>query len=301
MGLDPAALQTRRSLLAGGVGALAVGVASELARPGRVLAQDEPIVVGGTYADATSPTSITNSANGSDVLSATSTTGSAVVGTSASGDGVRGTSATGPAVHGLTTYAQGVLGEATDGTGVGGNSVGIGVGVIGSSGRAHLLADVVRTGVCGYANQTVDAMGVWGMSNIGVGVSGTSASGDGVRGTSVTGTAVHGAATTTSGVLGEATTGNGVYAKATTGTALRVEGKIRCNAASAGRVAILKGKASAKVTLTGVTTTSQVFAALRTYRSGVYIAAVVPTSGYFTVYLNKALGTTTYCSYFIVN
>ena len=40
---------------------------------------------------------------------------------------------------------------------------------------------------------------------------------------------------------------------------------------------------------------------LQTYRSGVYVAAAVPTAGKFTVYLNKTVTGTTYFAWFIIN
>jgi len=90
-----------------------------------------------------------------------------------------------------------------------------------------------------------------------------------------------------------------VRAESPAGTALQVMGKVKFDRAY--RVKILKGKSSAKVALAGVSASSQVFATLRSYRAGYYIAAVTPTTGSFTIYLNKALTSDTYVSYFVVN
>jgi len=109
---------------------------------------------------------------------------------------------------------------------------------------------------------------------------------------------VVGVTTAGQGVRGEATSGIGGYFTAT-GTALQVVGKARFDRAN--RVKMLTGKASYKKALTGVISSSQVFAVLRTYRSGTYVAAVVCGTGYFTIYLNRALAYDTYCSYFVVN
>ena len=50
-----------------------------------------------------------------------------------------------------------------------------------------------------------------------------------------------------------------------------------------------------------MTTSSQIFAVLQSYRSGTYVAAAVPQTGYSVVYLNKALTADTYLSWFVVN
>ena len=43
----------------------------------------------------------------------------------------------------------------------------------------------------------------------------------------------------------------------------------------------------------GVSTASFILATLQTKRTGIYVIAVVPAAGYFTIYLNKAVSSTT--------
>ena len=124
----------------------------------------------------------------------------------------------------------------------------------------------------------------------------------GVFGTSfldATSVGVLGKTTVGKGVSGVATTGTGVHATATTGTALAVVGKATFSRSK--RVTIASGASSIKVTLAGVTTSSLVFANLQTNRTGYYVQAVVPTTGSFTIYLNKAVASATYVAYFVVN
>jgi hypothetical protein len=151
--------------------------------------------------------------------------------------------------------------------------------------------------------------GVTGDSVSGVGVSGYSIHNTGVFGSSDEGSAVYsygpkgvgvtGATVTGTGIVGSADTGVGGHFKAAVGTALRVDGKARFSRSK--RVTIRAGRSSRKVTLAGVTTASLVFAVLHSNRSGYYVRAVVPASGYFTIYLNKALTSATYVAYFVVN
>ena len=95
--------------------------------------------------------------------------------------------------------------------------------------------------------------------------------------------------------------GVGVYARAATTaqTALYVDGKARFTRSK--RVSIGATKTSLKVTLTGVTTASYILATLQTSVSGCYVRAVVPASGYFTIYLSKAPGKTVYVGYLVIN
>ena len=86
---------TRRSLIGAGVGALAALVAGALGRPQAVLAEGEPMVVGGAYTDAHTETRLKNTVNDNTVFHARSTNG---------GYGVLGETAFGSAaVHGRQT------------------------------------------------------------------------------------------------------------------------------------------------------------------------------------------------------
>ena len=156
------------------------------------------------------------------------------------------------------------------------------------------------------------ADGVVGLSSTGVGVFGGSR--NGATGTThrnqigVRGWASHEAGTSIGvlgdsyagiGVKGESGSGTGVLATSTTGTALDVVGKAKFS--RSGKVKMAKGATSYTKTVAGVTTSSLIFAVLQSYRSGTYVAAVVPHTGYFNVRLNKALSADTYVSWFVVN
>jgi hypothetical protein len=80
-----------------------------------------------------------------------------------------------------------------------------------------------------------------------------------------------------------------------------VAGRTTFDKYTSSRVKMLRGRSSVKVYLAGITSSSQAFAALKTYRAGCYVAAVVPTTGAFTIHLNKALPSDTWVAYFIVN
>jgi hypothetical protein len=53
--------------------------------------------------------------------------------------------------------------------------------------------------------------------------------------------------------------------------------------------------------MAGVSTSSYVIATLQTRRIGVYVHAVVPGTGYFLIYLNKAVTANTYVGYLVIN
>ena len=316
MSLDTTVPRSRRALLGAALGAAAATVASALGRPASVVATDgQPLIVGGsnttdstTYLDqgvAMAHTFAVNAGGAGDAVYgfASSTIGilgeggqagvkgnsgiAGVLGTSLTGVGVRGTNevANYAAVEGqgpigvagwggvtpsqLTSQAgTGVYGSGTT-TGVCGEAT-TGTGVQGYSGAYGTEpAAPVKTGVYGSATEDATARGVCGQTTVGT------------------------------GVRGESTTAPASMQPDTTGTALQVVGKARFDRARTGT--ILKGHSSYKKTLAGVTSASQVFAVLRTYRSGTYVAAVVCGSGYFTVYLNKALTADTNVSYFVVN
>ena len=110
---------------------------------------------------------------------------------------------------------------------------------------------------------------------------------------------VLGRTTVGKGVRGEATSGIGGSFVSTTGIALDVSGKARFSRSK--RVTISSGASSIKVILAGVTTSSLVFANLQTNRTGYYVQAVVPATGSFTIYLNKALTSATFVAYFVLN
>ena len=103
------------------------------------------------------------------------------------------------------------------------------------------------------------------------------------------------------GVVGQGgATGAGVRAiGANTRVALAVSGKVTFS--RSGRATIGAGKSSVRVSLTGTTTSSRVFAVLHSNRSGRYVRAVVPTTGSFTIYLNTTVTSSTYVAWFVIN
>lgn len=144
------------------------------------------------------------------------------------------------------------------------------------------------------------------------GVNTDTGTGSGVAGASVGGTGVFGYAgsdatvyylltyaVATTGVLGYAPTGTGVHAKSDSGTALKVTGKATFSRAK--RVTMSAGASSKTITLAGVTSSSMVLATLQSKRTGYYVSSVVPASGKFTIYLNKALTSSTVVAYFVIN
>jgi hypothetical protein len=80
---------------------------------------------------------------------------------------------------------------------------------------------------------------------------------------------------------------------------LNVTGKAKFS--RSGRTSIASGQYARKITMAGVTTSSYVIATLQTRRTGVYVHAVVPGTGYFYIYLNKAVTATTYVGYLVIN
>ena len=93
--------------------------------------------------------------------------------------------------------------------------------------------------------------------------------------------------------------GIGVQASAQAGlTALNVDGRVKFS--RSGRTTIASGASSKVVALAGVTTASYVVATLQTNRAGVWIQAVLPAAGKFTVYLNKATVNPAKVAWFVI-
>jgi hypothetical protein len=166
-------------------------------------------------------------------------------------------------------------------------SNGTGTAVFGNSDGAYGVVGNGPTGVLGQ-----------GLSAERIGVDGRSYAdgGTGTRGwsSSVTGVTV--------GLAGRVDSASGfaVLARNTAGgTALEADGKVRFR--RSGKATIAKGAASRKVTLSGVTSASMVYAMLASSRSGRWVRAVVPASGSFTVYLNGKVGAKTKVSWFVLD
>ena len=81
--------------------------------------------------------------------------------------------------------------------------------------------------------------------------------------------------------------------------ALEVIGKSKFS--RSGRTTIAKGKASIKINLAGTSTSSHVLAVLGSVQTGRWIRAVVPSSGYFTVYLNTTTTANAFIHWFVIN
>jgi hypothetical protein len=301
MDKEPALHHSRRALLGAALGGAAV-VAAQSVRPLDVRAvTGDPVLVGKgagpgeNTADA--PTVVTNSTSSGTALGGTSAEGGiGVLGSSLTNVGVFGRSlSTTPSDFISSSSRAGVRGTAGDDSGMATNQD--------------------ETGVYGFASVSEGSTGVWGHSPTGTGVFGsgfTGTWGEGFWGVYGFGDAgvVGDAAADGVGVYGftgdtfipePTVSGVGVYAKAATTSqvALYVDGKARFSRSK--RVSIGASKTSLKVTMTGVSTSSYILATLQTSVSGCYVRAVVPASGYFTIYLSKAPGKTAYIGYLVIN
>jgi hypothetical protein len=276
MTADPSAPRSRRSVLAAALGGLGALVAARVASPAATrAASGDPIEVDGSFT-GTGTTTINSSAVGA------------------------------PAFYGIGA-GQGLRGTSVSG-----------VGVLGTTGNPAGVAPPPEVGVYGYSDATSNSFGVVGEANSGIGVYGSGSDAAMLANGSLTGKGLY--AYGKVGVTGDAFTDEtGVYgftgeddapdptpgvavearAQSTAQLALNVVGKAKFS--RGGRVAISAGASSKKVTMGGVTTASYVLATLQTKRTGVYIASVVPSSGYFTIYLNKAVTSSTAVGYLVVN
>jgi hypothetical protein len=301
MAIDADAPRSRRSIIAAALGGAGALIAASLGRAAPVAAADgDPVLLGqGTTSTENAATAVT------------------VVNSSV--DGIRGVSAATTGLFGRSA-APGAS-----------NVDGHGTGVIGATGDGtSIAARTNQTGVYGFADDSNAAAGVWGDTVQGTGVVGTGAwgvygtgdigivgdvggAGTGVYGftgdvplvvpppsTGVAGIAVQNGGV---GVRGHASSGTatGVLASAaTTGQiALAVSGKLKLS--RSGRVSIGATSSSRKITMAGVTTSSYVIATVQTSVTGLYVRAVVPTTGAFTIYLSKAPGKTVYVGFVVIN
>jgi hypothetical protein len=314
---------SRRSILVAAFGAISGFVASAVSKPASVYAGVDGDVVLGAGNSTTTTTGIASSGTGAALEASTSSstgwavkanstafpavyadsTGNAAlygVGHSANpailgqalgagGPGVVGSSGinynlppTGTGMLGFSGNAIGVNGVSSDISNPGTNVLNAGmVGVAGNP--ADIASNIALTGVYGWASGGVNGdfvpAGVWGDSGV-LGVVGTGATG--VIGIGPLG--VDGYAATSGGI--------GVLAEGVGGSrALRVAG--RAEFTRSGRTTIAAGASSKKVTLSGCTTSTLVFAVLATSRPGRWIRAVVPASGSFTIYLNTSVTSST--------
>ena len=196
-----------------------------------------------------------------------------------------------------------VANSTNQGTALEGDANSNGTGVVGRAGQEpDPQTDIQEVGVYGFSETFRGVLGVGG-------VTGVSAHGD-LYGVYATGriALVGDAGTADTGVYGwtgaagppPVPGGIGVQASAQAGlTALNVDGRVKFS--RSGRTTIASGASSKVVALAGVTTASYVVATLQTNRAGVWIQAVVPAAGKFTVYLNKATLGAAVVGYFVIN
>ncbi len=283
MSIDQQAPRSRRAVLGAALGGLGALVASRLASPAKVSANPgDAVLVDGTHTGAAT-TSITSTTIGPAITG--SSAGVGVYGASIAGTGLLGTAGDNSAqtvgteigvrgFSGLSSDSAGVWGQSVDGAGTVGTSGENGTGVVANAGGYGLFADAYF-GVYAYGRVAVtgdafsDSTGVYGFSG------------------------------TIDAPLPPAGVGVQATAGSTSQIALNVTGRAKFSRSA--RTFISAGSYSRKVTMAGVTTSSYIIATLQTRRTGVYVHAVVPASGYFVIYLNKAVTATTYVGYLVIN
>jgi hypothetical protein len=303
MTVDSTVPQSRRALLAGGLGGLVAVVASALGRPDVARAGSDGDVVLGHVNIWAGATTIQ------------STTGTAIEGYSpGSGVGIYG-EGVGGGMHGFSTASIGVKGQSNTGTGVVGTSPSIGVSGTSTTGTGVSGSSGSSSGVHAYSNATAKPAGIGWSGGENTGLMGYSGSGSppaspaktGVHGYADLGAdsrGVHGEATDGRGVFGQATTGQGVRGAATTGTALlgttsdptqglalRTVGRVRFDN-SVGIATIGAGKRSVSVTPgIDLTSSAAVVATLQGDPGGsitVQRVAVDAAADTFRIYLTAA-------------
>jgi hypothetical protein len=268
---------SRRALLTAALGG-AAAVAAQAALPIAAQAHDVDDVQLGAPNSSATTTEIDASADNVDAFKGTAT---------GTGAGVAGAAASGPGVRADSDVVAGVYAVSGDDSG------------------AAPLANTASTGAYGYTPTSPDpdnffGAGLWGDSpDVGVYGSGTT----GVFGSGAVGVEGDGFNSGGIGVLGYAgdpgTAGVYGYAGANDRWGLYVQGRVHFS--RSGRSTIAAGHASKTISKAGVTSSSLVFAVLRSNRSGRWVRAVVPASGKFTVYLNNAVTKSTDIVWWILN
>jgi hypothetical protein len=287
MSVETSAPRSRRAVLAAALGGLGAVIASRLATPSAVSATPgDPIVLDGAVTGGIGTTSLASSS------------ANAAFAVTGVGQGVSGQTLDGTGVWGASTDAVPVA----DFT-VAGHRTGV-VGVVGTAGA--IANNTGEVGIYGFSDLSGNSTGVWGDTGSGYGVLGTGyvgVYGNGAIGVvgdvNVTGTGVYGFVGSSFppvppvGVAVQAT------AATTAQTALNVSGKAKFS--RSGRARVLAGHSARRINMVGVTTSSYIIATLQTRRSGVYVHAVVPSAGYFTIYLKKTVSAATYIGYLVIN
>jgi hypothetical protein len=272
MTVDANEPRTRRALLSAAVGAAAVAAAA--AMPASVAAHDVDDVSLGGDNTATARTKITASVAYDQQVDDDQ---ASIVGSNGNGSGV--------GVMGRSSPGGfGVLGSAPSGIGVWGRSgTDWGVLATGQNGGLHATGPAASS------------IGVWGH----VGDDGSPPP----QGVGIVGGAFDDVATGMIAylqVMPAAIPGVALQVNALDPqTALQVTGKVKFS--RAGKASMSSTQTSKAITKAGVTSSSYVLATLQTRVTGLFILAVVPTAGKFTIYLNKAPGKTIYIGYLVIN
>jgi hypothetical protein len=276
-------MRSRRALLAAAAGG-AAALAANAAMPLTALAADGDPVILGTTNTSTATTSISNTA-GSPTLGVSATiSGDAIIAGSDAGTAVTGFSDTGLGVLGSSNAAAGVYATSVSGANAAPIEATNYTGVYGWSPTAPVELGYSGTGVVGHSEDVgVFGVGWWGI----VGVGDTGVWGEGRVG-------IRGQATEDGG-FGVVGLGN-----TTTRYGLRADGKIRFSN-RAGRATIGTGKSAVAVTVSGVTSSSRVFAVLNTNRASRYVRAVVPTTNKITIYLNSTVSASTSVAWLVLD
>ncbi|HEY8168820.1 MAG TPA: hypothetical protein VIF84_08895 [Candidatus Limnocylindrales bacterium] len=277
---------SRRALLAAAIGAAAAGIAQAVGRPLAARAAEGDPVIAGQEVTAGSTTTIRNTttdspvftvySNGAGVAIAGQSQGSATNGVQGIADGenssgVWGYSAGGTGVTGFGDHFVGVLGRSTNAIAVYGDSA--------SGGQPAVVARATggAAGLVAVSGQTLTPIDD---APLDTGVYGYAAGTDGRP------------ASAAVGVLGRSTSGTGVHARANAeGTALRVTGRAAFD--RSGTLTLASGTSKASKNVAGLTSASLVFAVVRSGDGDVWVRKVLPSNGSFTVYMNKAVSSST--------
>ena len=289
MALDPTTPRSRRALLTAAVAATAVTVVEAVVRPLPVSAAGDDgsvIHVGDLYADAQNQTTIANKANDGIVLYVASNPDTGHGG--------------GTAIRGHSHHGAGVFGDSELSNGVRGESASLN-GVFGYSASGNGVRGFASSGI-GVSGEVLTGVGVSGIGSVD-GVRGHAASGRGVAGDADTGTGVQGKTISGIGLEGQSFTGTGVRAQSSTGTALDVAGKAHFS--RSGTATVTAGHKSVTVTVPGgLTGTPLCFANLRSYRSGIGVAAVrsnYPSAGKIRIYLTRTVSSATSVAWMVMD
>jgi hypothetical protein len=276
---------SRRTVLTAAVAAAGAAVAGRIIGPDTARAADGGNLILGQANEAASLTSLGVTTDSSAFQVAGTVTNNLVeVSNGGTGTGLAAQGLSGPGMLAITqtgAWAGGAI--SAQGT--------IGIAGGASTGIDELAPSYVgETGVFGVGKvtETSNSTGVWGEGDVGVfGYGSYGVWGQGFNG-------VRGQADAIPGAIGVV-----AAAPSTSQYALLASGKVKLS--RSGRTYVSSGTSSRKVTLAGVTSATHVMASLGTNRAGVYIQAVVPITGAFTVYLNKTVPGTTYVHWVVLD